>query len=53
MTREKVLSLLKGKTIKDILETNVLRESEPLLITGFTLDDGYVVYLKPVGGTDS
>ncbi|MBS7565314.1 hypothetical protein KHS38_12950 [Mucilaginibacter sp. Bleaf8] len=53
MTRTEILQLLKNVKIEDLLETDVWRENDPLIICGFTLDNGYTVYLKPISGSDS
>lgn len=53
MTRNELVQLLKGEQIEDILETDIWRENEPLVICGFRTKNGYTVYLKSIQGSDS
>lgn len=53
MTRTEIVQLLKGATIEDILETDVWRENDPLVICGFTTQNGYTVYLRSIPNSES
>jgi hypothetical protein len=53
MTRAEILQSLKGAKIEDLLETDVWRENDPLVISGFTTQNGYTVYLKSIPGSES
>jgi hypothetical protein len=53
MTRAEIIQVLKGAMIEDILETDVWRENEPLVICGFTTKDGHTVYLKSIANSES
>jgi hypothetical protein len=53
MTRTEIIQSLKGAKIGDILETDVWRENDPLVICGFTTENGYTVYLRSIPNSES
>ena len=53
MKKTEIIQFLKGAKIEDILETDVWRENDPLVVCGFTTQNGYTVYLKSIPGSES
>lgn len=53
MTRPEILQALRSAKIQDVLETDVWRENDPLVIMGFNLENGHTVYLKSIKNSES
>lgn len=53
MSRAELLNIIKGQVINDLHETDPTRKDEPLIISGFSTKDGYIIYLKSIPGSDS
>lgn len=53
MTRVEIIHALRNARIQDLLKTDVWRDNDPLVISGFTTENGYTVYLKSIPGSES
>jgi hypothetical protein len=53
MTRVEIIAALRNAKIQDLLETDIDRDNDPLVISGFTTENGYTVYLKSIPGSES